>query len=91
MKPKKTNHFQSRLFETRLSDLLNPKHQLLKLSKLIDWQSLEKQCSEFFIDNGLGGCPPKPVRLMVGILMLQHIRVLYSPLLLGLQDQYVRF
>ncbi len=73
MKPKKINHSQSRLFETRLTDLLNPKHQLLKLSKLIDWGSLEKQCSAIFIDNGLGGHPPKSVRLVVGILMLQHI------------------
>ncbi|KKL69108.1 hypothetical protein LCGC14_2118250 [marine sediment metagenome] len=73
MKPKKINHSQSRLFETRLTDLLNPKHQLLKLSKLIDWDSLEKQCSAIFIDNGLGGHPPKSVRLVVGILMLQHI------------------
>lgn len=76
MKPKKINHSQSRLFETRLTDLLNPKHQLLKLSKLIDWDSLEKQCSAIFIDNGLGGQPPKSVRLIVGILMLQHIHKL---------------
>jgi len=76
MKPKKINHSQSRLFETRLTDLLNPKHQLLKLSKLIDWDRLEKQCSAIFIDNGLGGQPPKSVRLIVGILMLQHIHKL---------------
>ncbi len=56
---KKNNYSQSRLFETRLTDLLNPKHQVLKLSKLIDWDSLEKQCSAIFIDNGLGGHPSK--------------------------------
>lgn len=73
MKPSKINHSQSRLFETRLSDQLNPKNELFKLSEKIDWSYLEKECSSVFIDNNKGGQPPKPVRLMLGLLMLEHI------------------
>jgi len=73
MKPSKTNHRQGRLFETRLSGLLNPKNELLRLAEEINWDYLEKECSSVFIDQGLGGQPPKPVRLMLGLLMLEHI------------------
>jgi len=73
MKPSKINHLQSRLFETRLSDLLNPNHELYKLSEKINWAYLEEECASVFIDNNKGGHPPKPVRLMLGLLMLEHI------------------
>lgn len=73
MKPSKTNHRQGRLFETRLSDLLNPQNELFKLGEEINWDNLEEACSSVFIDQGLGGQPPKPVRLMLGLLMLEHI------------------
>lgn len=73
MKPSNINHRQGRLFETRLTDQLNPKHELIKLSELINWTYLEKECSAIYEDNEFGGQPPKPVRLIIGILMLQHI------------------
>ena len=73
MKPSKTNHRQGRLFETRLNDQLNPKHELLKLAEEINWDYLEEKCSSIFIDKGKGGQPPKPIRLMLGLLMLEHI------------------
>ena len=71
MKPSKTNHQQDLIFQNRLSDELNPKHQLYILSKYIDWQDLEKDFATFFIDNI--GAPAKPVRLVTGLLMLQHM------------------
>jgi hypothetical protein len=39
------------------------------LSKMINWNGLEMEFSSFHIDNGKGGQPPKPVRLMVGLLL----------------------
>jgi len=73
MKPKKINHRQGRLFETRLSDQLNPKHSLLQLSEKINWSYFEEDFSCAFSSGEKGGQPPKPVRLMVGLLMLQHM------------------
>jgi IS5 family transposase len=71
MKPAKQNHQQDRLFEFRLSRELNQNHPLIQLSKLIDWQSFEKDFSSLFVERI--GQPAKPVRLVVGILMLQHM------------------
>lgn len=73
MRPKKINNSQSELFKNRLSDELNPKHELRQLSTLIPWESLEEEFSEMYTDKGVGGQPPKPVRLIVGLLLLQHM------------------
>ena len=54
------------------------------LSKMIDWDSIEKEFSSFYDgDNSKGGKPPKPVRLMTGLLLLQHLHSLSD-------DQVVR-
>ncbi len=74
MKPKKTNHNQGRLFQQRLSDLLNPEHELCLLSSLVDWACFEKEFSNLFTENR--GAPAKPVRLVTGIFMLQHMYAL---------------
>lgn len=71
MKPSFINHSQGRLFQQRLSSLLNPSHELYRLSKLIDWEFYEKEFDDFFVEKR--GAPAKPVRLIVGILMLQHM------------------
>lgn len=71
MYPTKTNHRQGRLFEQRLSDLLNPNHPLLLLGGLIEWDYLEKEISPCFNEDL--GAPAKPVRLIAGIFMLQHM------------------
>ena len=73
MRPKKINNSQSDLFKNRLSEELNPKHELRQLSTLIPWENLEEEFSEIYADNGVGGQPPKPVRLIVGLLLLQHM------------------
>jgi IS5 family transposase len=73
MRPKKINTIQSELFKNRLSDELNPKNELLQLSSLIPWESLEEEFATMYIDKGLGGQPPKPIRLMLGLLLLQHM------------------
>ena len=70
MKPRHINHKQDRLFQQRLSELLNPRHELLQLSKQIDWKAIEQQVIPYFEEEGR---PAKPIRLIVGMFMLQQI------------------
>ena len=71
MKPTKINHDQGRFFQKRLSEILNPKNKLYLLANSIDWADLEEDFSNFFVENK--GAPAKPVRLITGLLMLQHM------------------
>lgn len=71
MKPKWIDHGQGRLFEQRLSSQLNPSNALYKLSKSINWEEFDKEFAGLFVESV--GAPAKPVRLIVGILMLQHL------------------
>lgn len=73
MNPKRTNNNQGELFSQRLSDQLNPNHNLLLLGKLIEWENLEQEFSGYFSEEGT---PAKPVRLVTGIFMLQHMSAL---------------
>lgn len=73
MRPKKIDNSQSELFKNRLSEELNPKHELRQLSSLIPWDALEEEFAHMYVDRGLGGQAPKPVRLIIGLLLLQHM------------------
>lgn len=78
-RPSVINDRQGNLFRNLLSQQLNPKHPLFQLSQVIDWASIEKEFGKFYKVSP--GHPPKPVRLMVGLLMLQHME--------GLSDERV--
>ncbi len=71
MKPTQISTEQTELFQNRLSNQLNPKHPLLQLSQIIPWESFEDSFGKHFKESL--GQPPKPIRLMVGLLMLQHM------------------
>lgn len=71
MNPKKTNHSQGRLFESRLSEQLNPNHELFVFSRLVNWRTLEENFADKFVAEV--GAPAKPVRLVTGIMILQHM------------------
>jgi len=62
---------QDNLFRNRLSTQLNPKHPLFMLCHLIDWQGLEAEFAALY--QAELGYPPLPIRLMVGLMMLQHM------------------
>lgn len=70
MKPKTLNFSQGRLLEQRLSEQLNPKHPLYKMSQVIPWEDLAKKLSGYF--PATVGAPAKPIRLVSGLFMLQH-------------------
>ena len=77
MQPTKIDNRQEDIFRGRLSNELNPKHEMMILSRLIPWDSLESEFSDLYqSDHNAGGQPPKPIRLMIGILLLQHLHSL---------------
>ena len=66
-----SNSRQASLF-WNLETMLDSKHPLFKLANMIDWSLFEKSFAPLFCaDNGR---PPKPIRLMTGLLMLKHLR-----------------
>ena len=74
MQPTKIDHRQEDIFKGRLSNELNPKHEMMILARLIPWDSLESEFSDLYQSNGnAGGQPPKPIRLMIGILLLHEL------------------
>ena len=58
------------LFRARLSNLLDPKHKLVRLAGLIDWQRFETAFGPLYHESI--GRPGKPTRLMVGLTYLKH-------------------
>jgi IS5 family transposase len=71
MKPKKTDHFQGRLFEQRLSTQLNSMHEFYMLAEMIDWDIYKKEFQEYYSENN--SRVPKSIRLMIGLVMLQNM------------------
>lgn len=55
-----------------LSDSLNPSHPLYILAHKIAWNTFEESFSKYYCQNN--GRPAKPIRLMVGLLILKHLR-----------------
>ena len=71
MQPRALKQEQNLLFKSRLSEQLKPDHELLQLAKLIPWQVLEEEFKPLFSEGP--SRPPLPVRLAVGIMILQHM------------------
>lgn len=51
--------------------MLNMGHPLIKMTEIIDWQQVEKDFECYYKNFGR---PSKPIRLMVGMLILKHLR-----------------
>lgn len=64
------NQAQKHLFLPGLLDFINPRHELCLLANKIDWNSFETGFAPLYSDKG---CPAKPVRLMVGLLILKQL------------------
>ena len=64
---------QLNMFQVPLKQFINESHELVQLSKKIDWKSLEDVLSVYYcIDNGRPGVP---IRLIVGVIMLRRMDV----------------
>ncbi len=55
-----------------LKDTLDQKHPLFILTEKIDWQQFEEAFSTHYCSDN--GRPALPIRLMVGLLILKHLR-----------------
>jgi IS5 family transposase len=58
------------LFRSRLDQIINMKHELVQLARVIDWPALEACFGSVYSDGP--GMPPLPTRLMVGLAILKH-------------------
>ena len=66
MKPRPRPEEQDDLLRPRLVDMIDPRHELVKLSALIDWEVFEREWSGFF-PSGKGRPATEP-----RLLYLQH-------------------
>jgi hypothetical protein len=58
------------LFRSRLDQIINMNHELVRLAKTVSWQAIEARCGEVYSDGP--GMPPLPTRLMAGLAILKH-------------------
>jgi transposase, IS5 family len=58
------------LFRSRLDQVINMDHALVKLALTIDWRFLEEKFGAVYKDGP--GQPPLPTRLMAGLAILKH-------------------
>src|SRR5258708_6401543 len=58
------------LFRSRLDQVINMDHGLVKLARTIDWRFLEEKFGAVYADGS--GRPPLPTRLMAGLAILKH-------------------
>lgn len=59
-------------FFSSFADTLNHKHSLFVLAGKINWQKFEEAFSPLYCSNN--GRPAKPIRMMVGLILLKHLR-----------------
>ena len=70
MRPKERRESgQNDLFRSRLDQILNLDHALVKLARSIDWSFLEQRFGAVYDDDP--GRPPLPTRLMAGLAILK--------------------
>ena len=78
MPPKKPQLSEFELFQSRLDNMLDPEHPLVKLAGLIDWSGFDEAYGHFYTQKGRPGLP---TRLMAGLHLLKHME--------GLSDEVV--
>jgi transposase, IS5 family len=61
---------QTDLFRLRLDQMVNMQHELIVLSKEMDWKWIEGELSGYYAEEGR---PAVPVRKMVGMLLLKQM------------------
>lgn len=62
--------FQQNLFKTRLTELINMEHPLVKLANEISWDKMEEEFEDFFSEQGR---PSIAIRKIAGMLLLKEM------------------
>ena len=71
MKPREREETgEQDLFRSRLDQIIDMNHALVKLARAIDWGFLEQRFGAVYEDGP--GRPPLPTRLMAGLAILKH-------------------
>ena len=70
MKPGKPAPDQDDLLRARLIEMIDMRHELVKLEALIDWDIFEREWLGLFPSHT--GRPATPPRLVAGLCYLQH-------------------
>ena len=78
MPPRKPVRTEHELFRSRLENMIDMEHALVKLAGLIDWSRFEEAYGRFYHEKGRPGLP---TRLMAGLHLLKHME--------GLSDEAV--
>ena len=80
MRPKERRETgEGDLFRSRLDQIIDLKHALVKLAQAIDWRFLEGRFGEVYTDKP--GHPPLPTRLMAGLAIIKHMHNLSDEVL----------
>lgn len=77
-RPKPQDSGTEELFRSKLKNIINLRHELVRLGELIDWARLEAHFAPYYKEAGRPGLP---IRLVVGLHLLKHIE--------GLSDEAV--
>ena len=62
---------QKNLFYGSLMDMLDTNDSLIQLADIFPWSKFEEEFKKYYTGEGR---PPKPIRLMVGILLLKQLK-----------------
>ena len=82
---------QKDLFQSRLDQIIDPSHALVKLAQKIDWPFLETKLGAIYTDKA--GRPPLPTRLMAGLAILKAMHDLSDEVLCArwLENPYYQY
>lgn len=58
------------LFRARLDQIINMRHELVRLGRAIDWDWIDAELAPLFKENGR---PAVATRFMIGLLLLKHV------------------
>ena len=70
---KSSSQNQFNMFNSTLGQIINPKHTLVLLADEIPWHEFDQEYKHLYSNTGL---PAKPIRLMVGLLILKQLKEL---------------
>jgi len=69
--PRSPKNTQPNLFHFQLRDMLDSNDPLIALADTISWDTFDKFFEKYYHEDGR---PPKPIRLMVGLLILKQLK-----------------
>jgi IS5 family transposase len=70
MRPREQTRGQDDLFAARLDQIIDMRHEVVRLAGVVAWPLLDQKLGEMYTDGP--GQPPLPTRLMAGLAILKH-------------------